>query len=135
MLWWTKDLAIGVDSIDQEHQAVFEKADEIFNFEDDTPASKVKEAFSFLVQYVNKHFSEEEKLMLQYHYPEVEKHRKHHRYLVDELHTITKEIGLGGIDQQLIDRLKLLIVEWLVSHINEEDKKMVSHIKGQGATL
>lgn len=135
MLWWTADLATGIDSIDQEHRAIFQKADEIFSFDSSTGALQVKEAFAFLLQYVKKHFEAEEKLMNQYQYPEAKAHHQHHQYLVAELHKITKNIAASGITAQLLDQLKLLIVEWLVSHINEEDQRMVSYIKKEGILI
>jgi hemerythrin-like metal-binding protein len=80
------------------------------------------QAVSFLVMYVNHHFSLEEEYMRQYLYPEERFHREEHRiYLVRlkdfrEKHREYSEDACSKIVESMTN--------WLYSHILENDKKL-----------
>ncbi len=80
------------------------------------------QAVSFLVMYVNHHFSLEEEYMGRYLYPEERFHREEHRlYLIRlkdfrERHREYTEDACSIIVESMTD--------WLYSHILENDKKL-----------
>ena len=128
MLWWSDSLKTGIESIDNQHKAMFNKADEIFNLGADVDKDEFKKVISFLMSYTNNHFSEEEELMVTYRYENLIEHRREHNYFVEEIYKLYIE-SFKGISLELLIELKILIIEWLANHINVDDKKFIEVIK------
>ena len=128
MLWWSDSLKTGIESIDNQHKAIFNKADEIFNLGADVDKDEFKEIISFLMSYTNNHFLEEEELMVTYRYEDLIEHRREHNYFVEEIYKLYIE-SFKGISLELLIELKILIIEWLANHINVDDKKFIEVIK------
>lgn len=127
MLWWNENLSIGIESIDQQHKSIFDKTGEILSLEETTDIATINKTFEFLINYVTTHFGDEESLMIQKGYPGFIKHREEHTYFMKELFKIVgKVINSEKIEEENIDKLKLLVIEWLVNHIHESDKTFVS---------
>lgn len=129
MLWWDERLTTGVEAIDQQHKSIFRKANQILSLEVTTDYEEIMTEFDFLVDYALEHFSQEEKVMLEYHYEGFKHHRMQHSYFMNEIFDIKMELKEGNITVDVLDKLKLLIIEWLVNHINQEDKALVEKIK------
>ncbi len=125
MLWWTDDLETGIETIDNQHKTIFNKANEIFDLGKDTEVDKLKEIISFLMSYTNSHFLEEEQLMIDNQYNEFLEHKESHNLFVEEIYKIYLRVENGKIDEDLFNDLKALIIEWLARHINTKDKNFV----------
>ena len=125
MLWWTEDLATGVEVIDNQHKSIFKKAEEIISLEPTTDKETINNLFTFLMDYSKNHFNEEEKFMIENVYMGFKEHREEHTYFIEELHEIYLLASIEGNSEDVINRLKLLIINWLVEHINTQDKKFI----------
>ena len=80
------------------------------------------EAVSFLVMYVNHHFSVEEAYMKQYQYPEERFHREEHRIYILRFKDFREKNREYAIDActKIVENM----TDWVYSHIMENDKKL-----------
>lgn len=129
MLWWTDDLETGISIVDEQHKNMFDKANEIFDLDPNEDVEKIKKIFTFLMNYSTNHFYEEEQLMIQYEYEDFIEHRDQHNYFVEEIYRIYQNISREEVREDDLNDLKVLIIEWLVNHINGEDKKFIKTMK------
>ncbi|MBF0136116.1 MAG: hemerythrin domain-containing protein [Magnetococcus sp. DMHC-1] len=72
-----------------------------------------------LFLYTNRHFQEEEALMLRIKYPYLKEHQQAHKDFVVRLESIKKQIDTDGVSY--IMDLFFLVVGWLFDHINTLD--------------
>lgn len=129
MLWWDDSLLTGIKNIDEQHKSIFEKAGEILDLEVSSDPEIINKIFIFLMTYTVNHFSEEEQSMIQYEYADFKEHRAEHNYFIDELYSLSSRIKESGINEEDLDALKVLIIEWLADHIHESDKKFIQSIQ------
>ncbi len=125
MLWWSDELETGIYLIDQQHKNIFDKANEIFKLGIDQDKAEIKKVFIFLMDYANNHFYNEEKLMMEMEYENFMEHKKEHNYFVEEIYKLYQSICKKGITEEKLNDLKVLIIDWLVNHINSKDKKFI----------
>ena len=120
---WYESYSIGNDLVDGQHKQLVEIISRLQNSL--TLGDIGKEAgntLKFLVEYSQKHFAEEEKLMRQIEYDEYTKHCEKHAILIGQITDILLKIKKG----KQIDPLKLydFLVDWLLTHIKQEDKRI-----------
>lgn len=128
MLNWTEDLVTGNQEMDIQHQEMFRKADQIFSLKD--PA-QMADAMNFLITYVIEHFSHEENVMIRNHYTDFIQHREHHTYFIVEIYKLNKALHEKGLTDSVLILLKALLVDWLINHIHEQDKKLAQTLRTQ----
>jgi len=74
-----------------------------------------------LIDYTKYHFSREEKIMQDHHYPGFEDHKQQHDKMVAQ---VTKFIDEYRIDKtRTIDNVTQFLKSWLINHINGSDQK------------
>lgn len=129
MLWWTKDLETGIDIIDSQHKSIFDKAGEIFNLGNNSSFEDIEKTFVFLMSYANNHFYEEEVLMMESSYEDFIEHRKEHNYFIEEIYRIYQSLSSGQVSEESLNDLKALIIDWLVNHINGDDRRYIETIR------
>jgi len=129
MLWWTDELLTGISVVDKQHKEIFDRAEEIMNFEEDSLKENVKESFDYLIDYVKYHFKSEEEVMIKYCYDNLDNHKNAHASLMESLYKLHEHFLLEGTDQDLLDDFKVLIIKWLINHIDIEDKKFASFVR------
>lgn len=129
MLWWTDDLKIGIESIDKQHKAIFDKSNEIFNLGIKSDISDIEKIFTFLMSYATNHFYEEESVMIESKYDKFIEHRNQHNYFIEEVYMIYQDIISSDLSEASLNDLKVLIIDWLANHISYDDKQFIEHIK------
>ncbi|WP_176719945.1 bacteriohemerythrin [Desulfuribacillus alkaliarsenatis] len=134
MFIWTEQLATGNKQIDDQHKEIFRKADEVFkltateNIDQDSKEKLLKD-FKFLISYMFEHFNAEENLMKQCNYEDFESHKAEHTQFIKKVGKLNKKLKETGYDIEFAEDLKYIIVELLVEHINETDKRFVDSVK------
>lgn len=117
---WDDTVALGIKTIDDQHKALFgwiNSLNDAIKSGDGTEA--VGEVIWKLVTYVTEHFSEEERLMLAYHYPGLVSHRQEHDRFVTRLREIQDSYTCGHeMGENVLD----FLVDWLVCHIKGTDQ-------------
>lgn len=129
---WTSDLAVGEPQIDQQHQEIFRK---INNLLEACNAGKGKTAvvdvIDFLGNYVIEHFGAEEKLMQHYNYPEYPQHKQMHDAFIERFAGLKQDFEKSGAAVNLVIQTNRIVVAWLNDHIRNVDKKFGKFIAEQ----
>ncbi|WP_153725573.1 bacteriohemerythrin [Heliorestis convoluta] len=133
MLWWTDDLTSGIDFIDNQHKELFNRVNEVFSAVNVNDEAMIRSTFEYLITYVIEHFGAEESYMILYLYDDFAEHRESHNYFVLQVNELHRRFSTEEITEEerkeLVDALQLLLVEWLVNHIHDFDKKLAASIR------
>jgi hemerythrin len=130
---WTQDVEIGYEAIDSQHKELFQAINNLLTAcADGKGRDEVGKTVDFLADYTAKHFSDEEKLQDQYHYPDVVNHKKLHKNFKAFVGDLAVKFKKDGPTLILVNQVNTHIGDWLVNHIKKEDKKIAAHIRTQG---
>lgn len=142
---WREEISVGNEEIDNQHKYlidlinIIESAENCDLFED-TLTIYIDQ----LVSYTKVHFKREEEIQKGISFPFIDHHHKAHQKLIDQLEGVvgefkkikkTKTINIEpsqqktGGSQQAVDHLFILLRDWLMHHILEEDMKMKGYFK------
>ena len=124
---WSDSLSVGVDVIDDQHKALIELINQLYEevIVNGAEGEVIEEALNELAQYTVVHFGLEERLFAQAGYPDLGAHGRYHRELKARLFEVqenTKKNKLA-VNTELLSFLK----RWLQSHIMIEDKRSFLH--------
>lgn len=122
---WTAALSVGDETIDKQHQQLFDQTNQILSvmIGEDPHPEKVAEVLDFLSQYIEKHFSFEEEYMRLHDYPDRNEHRALHQYFSDQYAKLKRSIDPRYPTMESVISLENFLGQWLINHIGEEDKK------------
>ncbi len=119
---WKDDLSVGVKLFDKDHKQLFALANRLHdNITVGSQQNVLAPILKDLVNYTIYHFGHEEGMMLQYSYPDYEKHKQEHDILVEKVQDYHDQVlsGKTSISLSLIGFLK----DWLMNHILVTDMK------------
>ena len=123
LLEWKDNYAIGIPSIDHEHQELIE----LINWLNDVAShgasySKVCTALGEIYAQISAHFALEEKIMRECRYDGYLEHKEDHEALLDELRDIMDQVDYDGrYDEQ---RLGNELERWFSVHFQTEDARL-----------
>ncbi|MBE9526084.1 MAG: bacteriohemerythrin [Proteobacteria bacterium] len=120
-LVWNDGLSVGIDSIDNDHKNLLSLFNELSNAILSNHTSDVIEnIFIRLEEYVVIHFTREEALMKQCHYPDLENHIKLHQAFVNKVPELKHKL-LTADSIKVAQEVNLFLYNWLMNHIIGED--------------
>ncbi len=122
---WSDKLRFGIDTIDRQHQQLFELA---ATFEGNGDQIRVMKTLVLLCEYVREHFREEEELLAACGYPKLDTHRQLHREFRRMLRELLAEAGRMTLDE-IADRVRYLINGWFYNHILVADFDYVPSVQ------
>jgi hemerythrin len=120
IITWTELYSVGVERFDQQHQKLFAIVNELHDaMSSGRGQMELKNILDQLIDYTQTHFAAEEKLMREYHYPDLEKHCQRLKELTQQVLDFKTKYDSGkiGLSIQLTQFLK----DWLANHILGED--------------
>ncbi|MBF0454092.1 MAG: hemerythrin family protein [Magnetococcales bacterium] len=130
---WDKKLELGIDSIDRQHRAIIERINRLEIALNSSVTSvtvpRLLEVYDYLDQYIATHFREEEELMAQNNYPNLEAHKALHHGFEAELAKLRDSLEGSGLISYATAQLVGYLGKWFITHIQGEDPKYVSYIK------
>jgi hemerythrin len=134
---WSNKYKIGVTEVDDQHKRIFEAINELGDFLNNPDKTEnVKWSIqAFIVEilnYVKKHFHDEELAMELAKAPWLEDHKRVHQGLAEDIISFRDRIvELNNDDEQLhiMEQLHKFMSEWLVHHIMIEDAKFGVYYK------
>jgi len=130
---WSDSLVSGNETIDSQHKDLFKHINSYFDSLEKLYGHEVTiKTLNYLLKYVRFHFSTEEDLMKRYGYPDFNEHLNDHRKLVEELMVCYKTLIADGHSEEIVERLRVLLQEWLVEHIMGYDKRLAVFMKENG---
>ncbi|WP_085832545.1 bacteriohemerythrin [Clostridium merdae] len=128
----TSDLITNNSMIDTQHKQLFDAINALLEAcSKGQGRAEIGKTLDFLSKYVDKHFSDEEKLQVQYSYPEYDKHHKYHEEYKKIIRELQQELEKSGANIALVAKVNTAIGGWLVNHIKREDLKMAKYIREQ----
>ena len=123
---WKESYSIGIQSIDNQHKAMFALAEKLMSerLHPELFCSKeaVTEYIDFLKRYAAKHFADEEKYMRAIGYTDYKKHRELHKMLTKSVLNYETELIEQDFSPLAVRKLWGFVASWLVYHIVYEDQ-------------
>lgn len=124
---WRDTYETGVAAVDTEHRKLVELIEAMHtSIRDKEPKETVAQVIKELVEYTQDHFKNEETLMQNVQYPEIDEHKVEHQILIEEV-AVYKERLLDSFPEVRQDFYRFLR-EWLINHILESDKKFGAYV-------
>lgn len=130
---WTEELAVGIASIDEQHQRLVGIINALHLAMLERREQQVLgETFAELVDYTKTHFAFEERLFAEHGYPAEESHLGQHRALAQRVIELKEDFDSGNTAVTL--EVMRFLREWLTGHILDSDKEYVSFLRDRGVT-
>ncbi len=130
MFQWTPDYAVGVPQIDQEHQRLFQMAEEMHQAMLEGKGEAILEdLLSRLVKYTIHHFAHEERLMERIGYPDYRQHQIEHAELCSKVRRMQDRSDLETIPPGEILRF---LGDWLKYHTTTSDRRIGAYMTMSG---
>jgi hemerythrin-like metal-binding protein len=132
---WDNEYSVNIFVIDNHHKKLFDIMNSLYALmaegaDDDSIIKIINE----LLDYTNYHFSEEEKMMEQVGYPELNQHRQLHRDFIAKLEE-AKTKANNGMAIFMATKVADLGVDWLKEHILTVDSRYKKYIDEKGISV
>ena len=133
MTYWKDSLLIGVPKIDDQHKKLISAIDGLMDAcTKGQERDVIGKTLSFVCDYTKVHFADEEKLMAQYAYPNMAAHKRIHEQFIQTAGTLVDDFNKNGPSPALVGKLNKALVDWLILHINAEDKRVGVFVNSKG---
>jgi hemerythrin len=128
---WSDNLASGSSEIDIQHRELFQRINKLLATFD--KGSLDRQEFStiiqFLTDYVVFHFGNEEAYMAKFSYSSTPQHKAQHEQFIRTFGRLKDRLMLEGLNPQLAEETKQLVVDWLINHIRYSDRALGMFLK------
>jgi len=126
---WTPDLSVHVQAIDDQHQELFRKFNQVGEAVwDGRGKEEIGKLIDFLADYVVTHFRDEEAIMQEHGYPGYQTQKKAHDDFVVEVNDMKSRLAAGDVTSDLIVSVVTKLGEWLRNHIKGLDRELGEYI-------
>ena len=128
---WDDNLSVGVNLFDNDHKELIAIANRLHDsITVGAQQGVLAPILNELVKYTIYHFGHEEGMMLQYSYPDYDKHKSEHDSLIEKVQDFDDQVQSGktSISLSLISFLK----DWLVNHIMVTDMEYKAFFEKKG---
>ncbi len=129
--WIDDKYSVKIQKIDGQHQVLIGIINEVFEAKTNGMSKKViADILERMSDYTKTHFKDEEELMDEYQYPELDRHRSAHQFFVAKVGDFNRDFSLNedSLTEEMLDFLK----NWLVKHIMETDKRYAPFLNERG---
>lgn len=125
---WKKSYELKIPEIDMQHRRLVGMINELSDAMLEKRGYRtVPHILEELSEYVQQHFADEEKIMMECNYPEMDQHVREHREFAK------KVIGFKEMyaQEHQLDTRELLdfLCDWLKNHITVDDKAIAEHLR------
>ena len=129
---FTPDLETKNALIDSEHKQLIKAINDLLEAcSNGQGRAQVAQTAKFVYDYTSKHFADEERLQLQYKYPDYPNHKRYHEAFKKSILDIMKKLDQQGATVAMVSEINLTLAGWLTNHIKREDKKLAAFIRGE----
>ena len=124
---WNDQLSVGVSEMDKQHQRLVEMVNRLHDAMTRAEGADVlKTILNDLVLYTKVHFAAEERLMAAHGYPQLASHKLVHEQFAAKALELNAKAQAGKMVTSV--GVSGLLKDWLVKHIQQEDRKYGQHI-------
>jgi hemerythrin len=127
---WHSSYSVGIRLIDSQHQELIRMTNALFKscLQGDKAAREFfKKVIRSAVDYINFHFSTEEKIFVLVNYPLAAAHKKEHESFVAEVVKQSKDFEEGR--KFVPNAFARFLKNWVLSHIAISDRKYAEYIQ------
>ena len=127
LISWNEEFSVGIDSIDRQHThmlGLINKIDALI--QEGGGYEQFAPTLNELIDYTNQHFEYEEKLLDDNHCPDIDRHKRSHVRLRDELSKWQEKVANAGPEE--MRELMLFLRIWFPGHILNVDKKDADYL-------
>ena len=129
---WDVSLETGYEKVDKQHKQLVATLNSIIEASRDGKGSdEIFRTLDFLTSYTVMHFSDEEKLMVQYDYADYLVHKRYHDEFKVTVGNLTQRIVKEGPTEEMIRIVTTAIGDWLLNHIKGDDFRMAAYVKSK----
>jgi hemerythrin len=130
---WDSSLETGHEKIDNQHKQLIAALNSLIEASAGGKGDvEIFKTLDFLTGYTIKHFSDEEKIQIEYEYPDYLIHKRYHDEFKVTVGEMTKQIQKEGPTEVLIGQVTNAIGSWLLNHIKGDDFRMAAYVKSKG---
>lgn len=130
---WKDEYSVGNDHIDAQHRELFRRFNALIEAcRESRGREKVGELLSYLDEYVENHFADEEALMIVRGYPGLEKQRREHEEFRGELKKLKGILAAEGASVHLTVTTNEAVLQWLIRHIRKTDAALAAFLRDRG---
>jgi hemerythrin-like metal-binding protein len=125
---WDDSALVGVGEIDEQHQRLVELINALGeDLKSIQPRERVQATLEELVRFTREHFEAEERLLEAYAPDQLERHRRSHRRLLEDLESLA-----SGVDGQSMALTMRYLQDWLFAHIDAADRPLAQALNAHG---
>lgn len=127
---WTNQDSVKVDTIDKQHQDLADLFNSLYEHASGLDEKNILSDFDKIIEHLELHFTTEENLMKQHHYPGYISHKlEHDRFYNQVLRTADRikrhDMSFGLEDMKSMKR-------WFFNHLDINDKKCGQFLSEKG---
>jgi hemerythrin-like metal-binding protein len=128
---WNESFSVSVEKFDYQHKILIDLINQVL---DVIKTGNVKQETAIviegLVDYTVFHFGDEEKILKQFHYPDLLRHENEHKLFVSKIKEFRSEVRSGKLSVSV--EINQFLHDWLLEHIMGEDKKYGPYLNRRG---
>lgn len=133
---WDDTLAVGVGLIDDQHRQLIGKLNDLARaVEEHQGPTAVATTLSFLSDYTEFHFREEEGHMAAQGWPGLAEHKVLHEEFRTVLRSMDIDFETDGASEFLAEQVNTFLITWLAKHIQQVDRQFGQYLQEKGVTL
>lgn len=126
---WRPDYETGYTLIDDQHRSLFHAINALNSAMLEGRAEELLDrTLKSLRNYTTLHFETEEQFMLKYGYPGYSDHKAKHELLRESVEQFNNQETHQSLSQLTIT-ISHFLTDWLIHHIQSEDKKMIQFLR------
>ncbi|MCK4705588.1 MAG: bacteriohemerythrin [Gammaproteobacteria bacterium] len=130
---WNDSYNTGIAEMDKDHNAMFSLLNRCLEMSNKPDSNNELTAVcEELIEYTKYHFEREEKIMEACGYPQLNKHKKVHQFLLKEILEYSHEYNQGNLK---VDVLLSFLTNWLGAHIAGMDKVAAEYCKSKQGNI
>lgn len=118
--------------LDRDHARLYEMADAITDLLDRGEVENCKEQLLEFVRFAKGHFAREEQLLAKSGYPDIDKHRQHHRGLDRKMEHMLEFAERVEVNEQARESLKKELVYFVMDDVITSDLEFKAFIGEEG---
>jgi NNP family nitrate/nitrite transporter-like MFS transporter len=127
LISWDDEFSVGIDAIDRQHTRMMRLINEIDDvIRDGGTYKQIAPVLNDLIDYTDGHFAHEEKLLEENHSPNLERHKRAHVHLREELLSWQEKVAKAKPED--MNELMLFLRIWFPGHILNVDKKDADYL-------